>query len=90
MYEGKGLEETLKKIKIVMIIRVCLWLVAAAATIYWMHWSFEIYEMGIHEVHSYATLLRPRMYAGLRTSILSIILSLILRRISDELKKRLR
>ena len=69
------------------IIRIILWIVAAAATYYWISWSFKLYNMGIYDVHEYSGYLRPVFAKGLIIAVGCICLSLILRKISDTLKK---
>ena len=63
-------------------------MLALAASITWIVWSFKIYSAGISDVHDYASLLRAPLYSGIVFSALCIALSFILRRISDELKKQ--
>ena len=82
-------EELEKKIKQLFICRVILWILAAGACIYWIVLSFWLYEHGIHEVHEYATYLRPRLYAALIFSVTCICISFGLRRKSDGYKNKL-
>lgn len=75
-----------KKIKKIFIARVCLWIVALAATVYWAYWSFHLYAIGVHDVHEYAEIFRPKFAVSLLISVAAIGVSFILRSISDKLK----
>ena len=75
-------------VRILFIIRIILWVIAAAATCYWIVWSFKLYGMGIYDVHEYSFYLRPILGKGLLIAAVSICLSFILRSISDKLKKK--
>ena len=77
-----------KIVRILFIIRIILWITAAAATYYWIAWSFKLYNMGYYDVYEYSGYLRPILTKGLLIAAVSICLSLILRSISDRLKKR--
>lgn len=77
-----------KIVRILFIIRIVLWIIAAAATYYWISWSFKLYNMGIFDVYEYSGYLRPILTKGLIIAAVSICLSLILRTISDKLKKK--
>ena len=84
------IEELERKIKGLLKIRMVLWILAAAGCVYWIVWSFYLYAIGIHEVHEYATALRPRLYGGLIFSVICIIISFRLRFISDGYKKQVK
>ena len=77
-----------KIVRILFIIRVILWIIAAAATYYWISWSFKLYGIGIDDLHEYSSYLRPILAKGLLIAAVSICLSFILRSISDKLKKK--
>ena len=77
-----------KIVRILFIIRIFLWIIAAVATFYWIVWSFKLYNMGIFDVHEYSSYLRPILAKGLLVAAVSICLSFILRSISDKLKKK--
>ena len=79
-----------KMIKVIFGIRVLLWMIAAAATAYWIVWSFKLYNRGIFDYQEYAANLRPRMGWGLLISFVCIIVCFVLRRISDNIKKKSR
>ncbi len=74
-------------VRILFIIRVILWITAASATVYWIYWSFNLYKMGIHDFHEYSVNLRPVFGRCLLISLASLCISLILRSISDMIKK---
>lgn len=72
--------------KILFVIRICLWIIALVATIYWIYWSFKLYTMGYVDEHQYALMFRPIFAKGLFTSLIAVGISFILRRISDYIK----
>ena len=47
------------RVKKLFICRAVLWAVALAATVYWIWWSFEIYNRGVFDPYEYAPMLRP-------------------------------
>lgn len=77
-----------KIIRILLIIRIILWVTATVATFYWIVWSFKLYNMGIFEVEEYGKYFRPIFGRGLLIAVVSICLSFILRSISDKLKEK--
>lgn len=79
-----------KIVRILFIIRIILWITAAAATFYWIVWSFKLYGMGIFDEHEYSSYLRPILGKGLLIAVVSICLSFILRGISDKLKEKMK
>ena len=85
-----NIRELQQKIKTLFICRIVLWVIAAAACVYWIVLSFWLYEQGIHEVHEYATYLRPRLYAGLIISFVCVGVSFWLRHISEGYKKQIK
>lgn len=85
--EKKSVRNTDKIVKVLFGIRIVLWVIALAATIYWIYWSFYIYETGIHLVEDYAKAFRPIFGKSLLVTIISILVSFLLRHISDKLKK---
>ncbi len=79
--------ETDKRVRVLFIIRVCLWVGALAATIYWIVWSFRVYELGYYDPYEYAGVFRPIFWKGFLTACGCIAVSLILRTVSDKIKK---
>lgn len=79
-----------KIVRILFIIRIILWITAAAATFYWIVWSFKLYGRGIFDEHEYSSYLRPILGKGLLIAVVSICLSFILRGISDKLKEKMK
>lgn len=75
------------RVKRLFVCRCVLWLIALGATAYWVIWSFDIYYKGIYDPYDYAALLRPVFTRGLIISAVALLISLFLRRISDNLKK---
>lgn len=76
-----------KKVRRIFIARICLWVIALSATIYWIYWSFHIYTFGVMDEHEYAAIFRPIFARGLGISIAAICVSFILRSISDKIKE---
>ena len=74
-------------VKILFVVRILLWIVAAAATVYWIVWSFKMYDIVGYDVHAYATAFRPLFYKALIVTFVSICVSFGLRSISDRIKK---
>ncbi len=64
------------------------WSIALGASIYWIKWSFKLYELGFVDDHDYALHFRPIFAKGLLISVAAIGVSLILRYVSDKLKKK--
>ena len=77
-----------KTVKILFICRIVMWITALVPTIYWIYLSFKIYADGIFDAYSYAEILRPVFYPCVLISVAAIIISFILRRISDGIKKK--
>ena len=76
-----------KRVKALFIMRAVLWVIALAATVYWIYWSFKLYELEIYDPYSYAKEFRPIFTRGLLISGGSICISLSLRGISDRIKR---
>ena len=81
------MKNTSDKIKILFIIRVCLWIVAFASTVYWIYYSFKLHLDGVFEYHTYATMLRPVLYPCLLISVSAVCLSFALYAVSKSWKK---
>jgi len=79
-----------KKIRILFIFRIIMWIICAGGCVYWIYWSFKLYEMEDFDAHIYATLFRPHFNIGISISIISITISLVLRLISDRHKRALK
>jgi len=77
-----------KVVQVLFVIRIILCIIATIATFYWIVWSFKLFDMGIYDVHEYSSYFRPIFGKGLLISVASICLSLILRSISDRIKKK--
>lgn len=74
------------KIKYLFCARVCLWIIALSATIYWIYWSFHIYTLGVIDEHEYALIFRPIFAKALLISLVAVGVSFILRIKSDKIK----
>ena len=79
-----------KNIRILFICRILMWVICAAGCAYWIYWSFELYMIMEFEVHAYATAFRPYFNLGITISLVSLAISLVLRLISDNYKKKMR
>ncbi len=82
------MEKAKKTIQALFITRICLWVIAAVATIIWMWYSFKLHADGIFDPYEYATLLRPVMYTGLIVAVVAILAAFLLRRITVEIKRQ--
>lgn len=80
----------LKKVKKLFMARICMWIIALAATIYWIYWNFHLYSMEIFDVHEFAAIFRPKFYTALTISIIAICISFLLRKFSDDIKKKIK
>ncbi|MCR5205400.1 MAG: hypothetical protein K6E47_10105 [Lachnospiraceae bacterium] len=88
--EENKIKQFEKKIRILFIIRIVMWIICAAGCVYWIYWSFKLYEIEEFEVHTYATHFRPYFNLGITISLVSITISLILRLISDSYKRAMK
>ena len=75
------------RVKRIFACRAVLWAIALGATIYWIWWSFEIYNMGIFDPYDYAPMLRPVFTRCMLIAVAALVVCLILRAISDRIKK---
>lgn len=80
------LKDEIKSVRIIFFCRMFLWLVATVSTLYWMYISCKLYAIGVHDVHEYASIFRPIFYKCLGIAFGAIVISLILRTISDKIK----
>lgn len=80
------MEKRERAVKGIFIIRIILWIIALCATIYWIYWSFKLYTMGIYNEYEYAAHLRPIFAKGIFVSVSAVIISFILRSVSDKIK----
>ena len=85
----KGIE---KKIRHLFLARIGMWIICAVGCVYWITWSFLLYdqEPGELDIHVYATNFRPHFNLGISISVISLTVSLILRLISDKHKRELK
>ena len=81
-----------QKIKLLLGVRICLWIVAAASTFWWMYYSVKLHIDGIYDVHEYAARLRPVFYPAVLIAVAAIFVSFRLyamsRRLKDTLKEQ--
>lgn len=83
------IKETDRRVFTLFCFRILMWITALCANIYWIYWHFHLYAMEIFDVHEYAALFRFRFYNALIVAFIAIIISFILRAISDSIKKTL-
>ncbi|MCR5092852.1 MAG: hypothetical protein K6B72_02660 [Lachnospiraceae bacterium] len=81
------MDQNERKVKLLFVIRVCLWIVALAATVYWIWYSIKLHLDGIFDYHTYADLLRPILYPCLIISVAAICLSFALYALSRKFKE---
>ena len=75
------------QVTILFIIRVCLWIVAALSTLYWMYYSVKLHMDGIFAPEEYSPRLRPVLYTCLIISIAAICISFALHAKSKRIQK---
>ena len=76
------------QIRIIFVIRVCLWVVALVATINWIIYSVKLYLDGIVVPSEYSPLLRPVLYRGVIIAVLAIGASFALYALAKYIKKK--
>lgn len=81
-------EKAKTAVRNIFIVRAVLWVVALAATLYWIFVSFDLYNQGIFDPYEYATILRPILYTCLIIAIVAIIICFILRAVAKEIKRQ--
>lgn len=81
-------ERMQKLVKALFFIRICLWIAALLPTIYWIYYSFKLTSDGIFDPYEYANCLRPVLYPCLIISFAALVISFILRAISNHLKEK--
>lgn len=74
-------------VKVIFCIRIALWISALVLTLHWAYVSFALYARGIFDPHEYATILRPILYRDFLASVACVVVSFILRSISDKIKE---
>ena len=75
-------------VRIIFALRIVLWAVALASTIYWIRYSFVLYQRGIVLPEEYSPLLRPVLYTCVLIAALAIAASFGLYAISSRIKKK--
>ncbi len=74
-----------KTIMLLFIIRVCLWITAFAATVYWIYYSVKLHMNDIFEPAEFASYFRPVFYTCVIISILAICMAFALYSIGKRL-----
>ena len=82
------IERTDIQIRLLFVTRICLWIVALAATVYWIWYSIKLHIEGIFDYHTYAALLRPVLYPCLMVSVAAVCISFALYAVSRKLRDR--
>ena len=83
-------EEIAKKVKILLIVRIILWITALGATAYWIWYSFKLTVDGIYDPYVYASMLRPVMYLCILIAVAAVLIAFALYRKSRELVKKMK
>jgi hypothetical protein len=81
------IEKYKTQIKILFGIRICLWIVALASTVYWISYSIKLHANGIYAPEEYSPLMRPVLYTCVGIAIAVICLSFVLHAISIKIKR---
>lgn len=83
------MEKAKKTIKTLFICRICLWVVALVATLFWAVYSFALYnKYQIFDPLEYATKLRPVLYTGIIVTVVALGVSFFLRKVTLEIKRQ--
>lgn len=75
-------------VRLLFVIRVCLWLIALSSTLYWMHLSNDLYKRGIFDPLEFSKYFRPVFYPCVITAFVAIGISFALFAISKHIKKK--
>ena len=67
-----------KRVRVLFFIRVCLWITALSATVYWIWYSVYLHIQGIFEPAEYAEYFRPVFYTCVIIAIASVAISFAL------------
>ena len=79
--------KTKTKIRILFIIRICLWITALISTGYWVWYSFKLTNVDkIFDPYEYAELLRPVLYPCLLIALAAVGISFALYAQTKKLK----
>ena len=81
-------EKVQKLIKVLFIIRVCLWITCFIPTIHWIYYSFKLTYDGIFDPFEYAAALRPVLYPCLGISLTALCVSFALHAVSKRFKEK--
>ncbi len=71
---------------VLLVLRIILWTVALASTVYWIYYSFDLYRQGYYIPEEYSPRLRPVLYTCVLISVAAIALSFLLHAISKKIK----
>ena len=82
------MHEKKKSVLALLIVRICLWIVALAATIYWMYYSVKLHREGIFVPEEYSQRLRPVLYTCLFISVAAVGISFVLRAVSVRIRNQ--
>ncbi len=75
------------KVRIILYIRTCLWIIALVSTVYWMYYSAKLHANGIYEPAEYSPLMRPVLYTCLGIAIVAVCISFALHTVSKRIKR---
>lgn len=86
---AEQLEKAKTAIKNIFIIRATLWVIALGATIYWIAVEYDLRcRQFIFDPYEFAGIFRPIFYTCLVITIVAIVISFILRKITLEIKRQ--
>ena len=74
-------------IKILFVIRICLWITALTATVYWMAYSIKLHRAEIFDPYEFAIRFRPVFYPCFVTAVAAIALSFALYAVSKRMRR---
>ena len=84
--EQGNYKNTKRRVLILFILRVCLWIAALGSTAYWIYYSVRLHMDGIFAPEQYSPMLRPVLYTCLIIAIVAICMSFVLHAVSNKIK----
>ena len=73
---------------VLLVIRIILWTTALVSTVYWIYYSFDLYNQGYIIPEEYSPRLRPVLYTCVLIAVAAIAISFLLHAISKKIKDK--
>ncbi len=84
------MKKTKKSVVVLLVIRIILWIIALASTVYWMYYSVKLHREGSFDPAEYSTILRPILYTCLIIAVVAICISFALHALAVKIKNERR